>query len=91
MDTQSFIDRWSSSGASERANKDLFFVELCDLLGVARPEPARGDPAHDRYTFERDALSGSKKHGRGRRDSPPCMSRRPGWRRFEGQSSRPPG
>ncbi len=56
MDTQSFIDRWSSSGASERANKDLFFVELCDLLGVARPEPARGDPAHDRYTFERDAL-----------------------------------
>lgn len=32
-----FIKRWSESGASERANKDSFLLDLCDVLGVPRP------------------------------------------------------
>ncbi len=42
MTVADFIARWSASGASERANKDLFFAELCDVLEVPRPEPATG-------------------------------------------------
>lgn len=48
-----FIQRWTESGASERANKDLFLAELCDVLGLPRPAPSTGDPAKDTYTFER--------------------------------------
>ncbi|HSN99469.1 MAG TPA: DNA methyltransferase, partial [Candidatus Nanopelagicales bacterium] len=53
MDVASFIAKWSRSSASERANKDIFLVELCDLLGVPRPDPATGDVARDRYVFEK--------------------------------------
>jgi hypothetical protein len=49
---EAFIERWTSSSAAERANFQSFAAELCDVLGVDRPEPARGDPASDRYTFE---------------------------------------
>ena len=35
-----FIARWSASAAAERANKDLFLTELCDVLGVDRPDDA---------------------------------------------------
>ncbi|WP_437733599.1 hypothetical protein [Sorangium sp. So ce1335] len=38
MDVAAFVEKWSASGASERANKDLFLAELCDVLGVPRPE-----------------------------------------------------
>ncbi len=49
-----FIDRWKrlADTAAERANKDLFLVELCDLLGVERPHP-KGSHANG-YVFERD-------------------------------------
>jgi hypothetical protein len=56
MHVQAFIDKWMASGASERANKDAFLLELCDLLEVPRPEPATGDPERDRYVFVRDAV-----------------------------------
>lgn len=36
---EAFIARWQGSGAAERANYQLFLSELCDALGVARPEP----------------------------------------------------
>jgi len=52
-DSASFIARWSSSGAAERANCQLFLSELCDLLGVARPDPAKPDDADNAYFFER--------------------------------------
>lgn len=52
-DTASFIARWSSSGAAERANYQLFLSELCDLLGVARPDPTKPDDADNAYVFER--------------------------------------
>lgn len=53
MDISSFIAKWKRSSASERANKDTFLVELCDVLGVPRPDPATGDLARDRYVFEK--------------------------------------
>ncbi len=48
-----FIDRWKNSGAAERANYQLFLSELCDVLGVERPEPTRPDDAENAYVFER--------------------------------------
>jgi hypothetical protein len=36
---QLFIDRWKNSGAAKRANYQLFLSELCDVLGVPRPDP----------------------------------------------------
>jgi hypothetical protein len=43
-----FIARWAAATASERANSQLFLAELCDVLRVARPEPAR----ENGYGFE---------------------------------------
>ena len=52
-DIESFITRWQASQAAERANYQLFLSELCDVLGVARPEPAGRDDAQNAYVFER--------------------------------------
>jgi hypothetical protein len=50
---EQFISRWKASGASERANYQLFLTELCELLGVEKPRPA-SDKVHEAvYTFER--------------------------------------
>ncbi len=54
MNLPAFIDRWIKSGSSERANKDSFLKELCQVLALPQPDPKRGDPAKDRYVFERD-------------------------------------
>ncbi len=51
-----FVARWSGSSGAERANKDLFLSELCDVLGVPRPEPTTGDFDRDLYVFERDSI-----------------------------------
>jgi hypothetical protein len=56
VDISSFIEKWKQSGASERANKDSFLHDLCDLLGVPHPDPATGDSDRDQYVFERDAV-----------------------------------
>ena len=48
-----FVARWQSSAASERSNYQLFLIELCEVLGVGRPEPATGEPERDQYVFER--------------------------------------
>jgi len=48
----SFIARWSAAGGSERANYQLFVQELCDLLELPRPEPAREDTRDNAYVFE---------------------------------------
>jgi hypothetical protein len=54
MNLPAFIDRWLKSGSSERANKDSFLKELCQVLDLPQPDPKRGDPEKDRYVFERD-------------------------------------
>ncbi len=48
-----FIDRWKNSGAAERANYQLFLSELCDVLGVPRPDPTKPDDDENVYVFER--------------------------------------
>ena len=48
-----FIARWSHAEAAERANYVLFLSELCDLLGVPRPDPAGPDTETNAYVFER--------------------------------------
>lgn len=48
-----FLARWQASGGSERANYQLFVTELCTLLGVPLPEPARDDTRDNAYVFER--------------------------------------
>jgi hypothetical protein len=48
-----FIPRWESSAAAERANYQLFLSELCDFLGVPRPNPTVPDDEQNIYVFER--------------------------------------
>ena len=48
-----FVCRWQGSAASERSNCGLFLIELCEVLGLPRPEPATGEPERDEYVFER--------------------------------------
>lgn len=48
-----FIERWKSSGGSEHANYQLFLVELTELLGLPRPNPATDNNDNDDYRFER--------------------------------------
>lgn len=57
-----FVERWKSSGAAERANYQLFLSELCDVLGVARPNPAGPVDAENGYVFERSVTF---RHGDG--------------------------
>jgi hypothetical protein len=63
-----FIARWRPSGGAENANAQSFLAELCDLLEVPRPEPAREEVARNRYCFERDVTfqnpDGTTSHGR---------------------------
>ena len=47
--TAAFIARWSGTTASELATAQSFVIDLCTLLGVARPHPT---PEQD-YMFER--------------------------------------
>ena len=52
-DAAAFIARWKDSGAAEQANSQSFLGELCELLGVPRPEPTRQDDAANVYVFEK--------------------------------------
>jgi hypothetical protein len=54
MDLQAFVETWLKSGAAERAHKDKFLDQLCDVLGVPKPEAKTNDPSRDRYVFEHD-------------------------------------
>jgi hypothetical protein len=68
VDADSFLARWRSSGAAGRANYQLFLSELCDLLAVPRPDPARPGDRDNAYVFERlvrfDDGDGSHSTGR---------------------------
>ena len=50
---EAFIARWSAATGSERANYQLFLTELCTLLGLPQPDPAREDTRDNAYCFER--------------------------------------
>jgi hypothetical protein len=51
-----FIARWQKAAASERANYQLFLAELCDAIGVPRPEPSTGAAARDLYVFDKPVV-----------------------------------
>src|ERR1700684_352351 len=54
MDGDSFIARWTArEGGAERANYQMFLSELCDVLGVPRPDPAGAERSLNDYVFER--------------------------------------
>lgn len=69
MDVEAFIARWTArEGGAERANYQGFLIELCDVLGVPRPDPAGAQRELNDYVFERavrpresDALSAPKR------------------------------
>ena len=48
-----FITRWKRSSASERANYALFLSELCDLIGVPRPDPSTSDEDANTYVIDK--------------------------------------
>ncbi len=50
---EAFIARWEKSGGAEMANFQTFANELCDLLGVPRPDPAQEEVERNDYVFER--------------------------------------
>ena len=50
---EAFIARWEKSGGAEMANFQTFANELCDLLGVPRPDPAEEEVERNDYVFER--------------------------------------
>ncbi len=56
---QAFITKWQLSGAAERANAQLFLAELCDILGLERPQPSGPDETQNAYCFEKAIPSGS--------------------------------
>ena len=53
MTPSDFIARWSASGGAELANTQPFIYELCDLLGVPRPDVTGELEAGNDYTFEK--------------------------------------
>ena len=53
MAINGFIDRWHGSGAGERSNFQLFATELCDVLDIPKPDPAKPENAENDYVFER--------------------------------------
>ncbi len=53
MTPEAFIEKWTKSGGSERANFQPFLTDLCDLLGVPKPEPSKSDDRCNFYVFER--------------------------------------
>ena len=66
---EAFIARWQGrEGGQERANYALFLSELCDVLGVPRPDPASATHEMNDYVFERSvrekAMDGSLSLGR---------------------------
>lgn len=40
---QAFVKRWQGVDGTERANAALFVGELCQVLGIEVPGPARED------------------------------------------------
>ncbi|MFH1871640.1 MAG: DNA methyltransferase [Pseudomonadota bacterium] len=50
---EAFIARWQNADGTELANAQSFVRELCVLLDVPVPDPARADTADNAYVFER--------------------------------------
>jgi hypothetical protein len=53
MAPQAFIEKWDGKDGGERANYQMFFNDLCDLLEVAKPQPSLARDWENAYVFER--------------------------------------
>ena len=53
MSPDDFISRWQPSGASERANYQSFLLDLCDMLGVGKPDPKTPFENENAYVSEK--------------------------------------
>jgi group II intron reverse transcriptase/maturase len=53
LSLDAFISRWQDADGCELANYQLFITDLCQLLGVPAPDPARDDTRDNAYVFER--------------------------------------
>ena len=62
-----FIERWKQGGGTERANYQLFLMELCELLALPKADPAGDDTRDNAYVFERRVIirksDGSENNG----------------------------
>src|SRR5208337_2212402 len=56
-----FVNKWRSSGLTERAGAQMHFLELCDALG--EPHPASEDFSGATYTFEKGGTTIEGKQG----------------------------
>lgn len=67
MNATEFITRWNKNGGSERANYQIFINDLCDVLGMDKPEPSSADSRDNAYVFERRVIKsdsdGSQNNG----------------------------
>ena len=71
---EAFISRWEAAGGSERANCELFLNELCALLELPQPDPARDDTRDNAYVFERRVIF---RHGDGSESNrPPFLKKK---------------
>ncbi|WP_459207598.1 class I SAM-dependent DNA methyltransferase [Pseudomonas sp. MLB6B] len=53
---EAYIERWGGSdsrGGNETANLQMFLTELCTLLDLPQPQPARAERGDNAYIFER--------------------------------------
>lgn len=68
QEVEFFINRWQGADGSELANAQSFTRELCELLNVSVPDPARADTRDNAYVFERRVVfnspDGSTSEGR---------------------------
>ncbi len=62
---EAFVARWDGAEAAEDANRVSFIYELCDILGVQRPQPASGGGGD--YRFERSVIRHEKDGDKTRR------------------------
>ena len=53
MNVDEFIAKWRPSGGAENANSQPFIIDLCDVLGVPRPDVTMASSATDDYVFEK--------------------------------------
>ncbi len=48
-----FLEKWSASGAAESSNAQSFTNDLCELIGVPKPDPSLPDESENTYVFEK--------------------------------------
>lgn len=56
MNVSEFVAQWKTSGGAENANAQPFVRDLCDVLGVERPNPSQESEAANDYVFERSVV-----------------------------------